>query len=549
MNGTEGSQLAFRKIPIELIAKKFAAIENYECLASRQLIAKHPRFLELLLFIQAASMRPGGLFKFALEVFNEFPERFGTPTMRRCKGGKYTLEEKIAIRNETPCYLRSRIGVGEGAILSAEINSNVTPAELKELKASECRELAEAMSHVNPQELRNFCLEHARNNFPEYLVRLCTESISERSTREDEEAARELDDCDSEPSRPRVDELWYFDDAIGALIQFMDRHERRVVKRIAMTAVTKLILETVEEALETRIPQIIRGGSRLGKTESLEIACEMKPGCLRLVTVPPGNSLRELVMSMADSLGIDTSYGSGTESLKGKLKYIFRHTRIVPVFDEGARLIPQSYSRSTLPSRMEWVRAELFDQDIPSIIAVTPQWFDGQLDAFVSRTNYAIEQFLGRCEKVQLPSDLPDCDLVLVAALHFPEIKRNSDLLDIAACAAESENYLRAIEQISRRARYMAKRTGACINMDLVRMAARRPGGPCSSPAPSVDTGSANSSLLKAGFRSVNGPLKGVHRNNRQPKTALAYNEALQSRSLRGTGPEMGQAETVSAKT
>src|SRR5208282_5289724 len=55
-----------------------------------------------LWFIQWKSLQPGGLFKFTEEILEEFPERIGTPTMRRAAGRKLSIEEKVQTWGELP---------------------------------------------------------------------------------------------------------------------------------------------------------------------------------------------------------------------------------------------------------------------------------------------------------------------------------------------------------------------------------------------------------------------------------------------------------------
>lgn len=107
------SQLA--PIRPEILAGKLAAIRNHEYPELLKQITERPRLVELLWFIQAMSLRPGSLVKFAEELLAEFPERLGTPTMRAIGARAYTLQEKATVWQEFP--RRCRPGIPSGAIM------------------------------------------------------------------------------------------------------------------------------------------------------------------------------------------------------------------------------------------------------------------------------------------------------------------------------------------------------------------------------------------------------------------------------------------------
>lgn len=557
MNDNANKPAGFRIIRPELVAKKFEAIRNYECPSVLDTIAEHPRFLELLLAIQAASMAPGALSKYTSDVLAEFPARLGTATMRSASGTEYTLEQKMAIWHELPNYARPPFH--QGASAAAEIYGHSTPAELAALKAKERRELKSAMAKLTPDRFRNLCERHAKKHLPGYLVRLCTEVESEPNDKaRAEELSAFLDALDAKDPeldqawRGTISETWYFENLIGSLIEFMDRQAQNVQSALAMTAVIEEVFETVDEVIETRDPRLLRGNHRFGKTEGLKAKCAMHPGRLRLVTTPRGNSLRELLVRIAEPLGIEISYGCALGPLLAKIQYVFDQTGIGIVFDEGAWLIPESYSKTTQPARLNWVRSALLDRNVPIVIAVTPQWYDRALKQYLNETHYVMEQFTGRIPVVELPAVLDEGDLVKVAAVHFPEFKRKSDLMEIASEAPMSESFLKAIEQISKHARYMAKRDGAPFTMDLVRKAirdlSRRPQTTEPNGAEGMQVGSQKAAPKvprPSAERRLNAPLKAPSRAVQPAEMVTDRGEVFDSCSLRGAGAEMVETDPV----
>jgi hypothetical protein len=500
-----------RIVPPEILAGKIAAINNYEHPKLLEQLKAHPRFVEALWFLQAMSLRPGGLVRFAETLLAEFPERLGTATMRKIRG-ECSLAQKVAIINEMPEHARPCLDVG-GTL--AAILARSEPRELATLNASEKKTLESALAKFSSEVLRARFRKAALQKLPAYLAALCTEP-SKGTEAAIEHSWRE----------PFI-ETWYFDNPLQAVIELMDRHAERTKARLAMTAVTEEVFETLDRTAETRIMVVIRGTSRFGKTEALRTFCEMHPGRARFVAVPPSNCMRDLFVRIAEALGIEASYGVSAGRLGAKIAYVLRHSELFLCFDEGAWLLPQSYSRNTAPQRINWLRSELIDRGLPVAIAVTPQWYDEPLQTFVRTTKYAIEQFTGRCERVELPVELDEADLVKVAAVHFPEIKHKSDLLEIASYALTSDNYLQTIESIEKRARYMARREGRELSMEVVQRAIAK-----AFPKPAKAQSEAPERELKTGLTA----------HKRQVKPAPESREFNRC-SLRAAVPELMTAE------
>ena len=151
---------------------------------------------------------------------------------------------------------------------------------------------------------------------------------------------------------------------------------------------------------------------------------------------------------------------------KDKVEYVLRFGRLFLVFDEGAFLFPQRFSKTSPPMRLNWVRQQIVDRKMPLAIVTTPQSYEPTLKRFVSKTGYAIEQFVGRnLLKVRLPSELSEEDLLAVAKIHFPGIDPDYLAL-IAAKAMQSESYLKAMEAIAKRACYLARKSSSPMTLD-----------------------------------------------------------------------------------
>jgi hypothetical protein len=249
-------------------------------------------------------------------------------------------------------------------------------------------------------------------------------------------------------------------DPVAAVFEMMDRRAKEVSQRLAMTAVAKKVFDALDYASQERAMVRIEGDSRFGKSESIKTWAAMRPGLARVVTVPSSNSLPELLCSVAEALGIPFSYGTRAQVLRERIKYVLRQSSMFLILDESAFLIPQSYTSTTAPGRLNWVRTEIADRGLPLALVHTPQTFLPATDKFVKKTGFAMQQFFGRIYRaVQLPSELERADLIAVARIHFPEM--GDDYLEAVADLAEiSENYLQTVEAVAKLARFIARREG-----------------------------------------------------------------------------------------
>lgn len=430
----------------EILARKWAAICNYEYPELLKQVQANPRLKEVLWFLQAMSMQPGGLVKFVADITEALPACFGTVTMRAAKRGCESLDLKRLIFAEIP----SRYSP-EGWPINTECYEDVHDilrnySANEKLQGGDERRLDQFLKPVSFSVFGDICRKVAKERLPGYLEALCTE----------------IDRGFAPKGVPGIKggECWYMDDPVQVVTQMMDRQVSEVSKRLAMTEVTKKVFDALDYAMQERRMVRVVGNSRFGKTESAVGFCRMRPGLARVVTVPPGNSLADLHRSFAEALGMDVGYASREQRLKERIEYVLKHSGLLFAFDESAYLVPQNYNSGTAPARLNWVRAALVDRGIPVALVVTPQTFMPMVNRFVKKTGYAMEQFFGRNYRtIELPDELEQCDLLAVARIHFPELEEDYLAL-VADYALVSENYLQAVEAIASVARFTARRDG-----------------------------------------------------------------------------------------
>lgn len=422
----------------EILAAKLAAIKNLEYPNLAQQIEQNPQLIELLWFTQAMSMAPGGLDRFTQQFLGQFPHMIGMESLRnlgRPRFGKYNLEQCLTLWKAAP---RSRLNQRFGSAFEEWREmidwKNEGDAGSIRKNSIEVRNLfGYGMRKFNYRFFWEACRVHAVENLPAYLASLCNEI-----------------------SQP-FNAPWSFAELFHALWTAMRMHAALVAKNLAMTAVAKKVFYELDFAWTEKGVVQLFGDSRFGKTESVVTWTRMHPGRARLVHVPPSNSETDFLRAIADALGINYTHATGRNELKDKVQYVARHGGLMFIFDESYRLFPATFGENTPPQRLEWVRSNLIDNGNACVFVTTPQAHRTAFNKFVRKTKYAIEQWTGRVAvTVALPNDLDFADLVAVAKIHFPEIDHDFLAL-IAAKAMQSESYLKAVEDIAKRSRYVAR--------------------------------------------------------------------------------------------
>ena len=437
-------------IPPELVARKLAAAASLQSPKLAARLKTEPRLVDLLWFIQWHSFQPGGLAKLADDLLAAFPDRVSIPVMRKAgppgKAGKWTLVQCLtAWRAE---YQPGGLGCDDyyapaGCDLSEFYRwarslhagdtdfNGLTPAQS-----------AEGVRRFNFDYFATAARDLAARSLPEVLKAFC-----------------EAGNLDSQPAL--LEPPTWFPALVESLLEFMGQHAARERARLAMTEVTLKVFDALDFAVAERKLVRITGSARFGKTESVRTYCAMYPGRLRLVTVPCSNSERDLVRAVAEALGLAASYSADATSLRGKVEFILRHGRIGFVIAEGHFLFPTRYNSGTTPARLNWLRTQIVDRHLPCALVSTPQAYDGQRKRFDKATGYNMEQFTGRLAlSIELPDRLSVADMTAVARLHFPDLRES--LVGMAVGAAkQSQSYLKSIEGISSRARWLAGKRGA----------------------------------------------------------------------------------------
>jgi hypothetical protein len=502
------------RIKPETVARKLAAIRNRENLPALKQIEAQPRLVEMLWYLQAMSLQPGGLYKFTEDMVTANPGQVGTKTMRAAKSRNYTAAQKLEISRELksehqPCVEGEKSLSGfDHMIMSRE--------EVERLESQNDTARSKVLRDWNAEDFEMRCSSGALETIPQFLFEVCTD------TKIDFSKGESLD------QKERAWK-WCFGDVVEAVFEMMDRTASEAKKQIAMTEVSKRVFQEMDYALQEKVMVRIEGESGFGKTESLDAWCNMRPGAARLVRVPASNSMKDFMIAIGKALGIECSFGMSTTGLREKIDYVLEHSGLTIVFDECAFLIPRSYVHTSSPARLEWVRDKIIDRGLPVVLASTPTKWKSDVARFQKKTNYTLEEFFRRnFLTVVLPKALSESDMIEAARIHFPQLDPNQ-LGFIASQARLSTNYLAAVDSISRRVRYLAK--GRRITFALIEQATAEYFGKPQSQTSKEPV----ASPLNTVSRAVN------------PASKPRGGSDFQRCSLRGTVSEKAEVELISA--
>jgi len=466
----------------------------------------NPRKRSLLFFLQAISLRPGGLNQFAKDFLAMVPERLGSPTMHRngIKPGKvYSRAVADKISNE----LRL-LDIDE---LSADDeDGNGGPDHKPSRFELELDPRADRFLEV--------CRARALNELPDFVTELCinpylkldADGDKDWMRRHEEESARRL--CDATDSTYRqfvgVPTGW-FDDLIGGLFEFKKRFEAAALKRFVMTSIGREVFETLDFCLSTGKPVAIVGNERIGKTTAIEAWCNLHLGESRFVSLSGLTNRTSVLRSIARAAGLASTYTRKAMEMQARVEDFLQRSRLVLVIDEAHFLFSQSVRLYSRPELLDWLDTSLYNHGVPFALCATPQ-FPQRLNEFEKQTGWNAGQFKGRVKRWRMLEAPTTDDLMSVARKLLPEADAATIKL-VVGYALRSKRHMPAIVDTADEARLLASsaRRNKVIYEDVKRALNElvRPSDDAKERAFSPP-GSARAMPLKAGRKSAETPLQ-----------------------------------------
>jgi hypothetical protein len=245
---------------------------------------------------------------------------------------------------------------------------------------------------------------------------------------------------------------WYFVNVADALLAFMDARAKQLRLSLADTEVTHLVYRWIVKSRNMKRGIMIIGNSRFGKSEAAKLHAKMYPCSCRWVNTPEFNSVSDLLLEIAKSVGLEVGPTNAGRELRERIDYVLRFSGLQIIFDESQRLLPAVYSKNTAPARLNWVRRSFMEpgREIAAVFICTPQSYLPAKLAFVKKTGFAMEQFDERILKtVRVPEKLSEADLLAVARIHFPQLADEYLHFVVNKALATERNFVSDIEKIA----------------------------------------------------------------------------------------------------
>jgi hypothetical protein len=405
---------------------EFAQSINALLAAKRIREVDDPEMQKLLWFIQYRSLEPRGLKVLAAELIEEFPERLGTPTLRKIglqPHRRYKREEIEAIRKEIPLHGSNLLPLpGDSTIEDwsidnpeldetdprpywlriGELPDRPRPKHRRRSKPKDDRPVSYTGAEIKS------VLGDAATGLPEHLARICLNpeiqltSARHHPTYSDKTAA-----------------VWYFNDLLGALNILKQRFINCVGHQLAETEITARMIDTLEfwRSEPKACVVLIMGKPGVGKTITLRAVCDMSAGMVRYVETPASNSNRDFYAAVARSLGCADGSSYNGSQIKSKVEETLHLSELSLGFDEAQMLWPQHARPQSRPERLQWIKTML-DAGTAVALVGLPEFRDWQ-ELYVKKSLWKDEQLDRRLNRTVELGSQTRMDLIRIArALH-----------------------------------------------------------------------------------------------------------------------------------
>ena len=382
---------------------------------------------EILWWLQWCSLSPGGIQQIRDQLCSEFKDRITTPTLRKVfarKNKRPSPEELRAICNE--------VGVYQWTDISQYFSS------LNESDGFDRRACPEGKPSPHEQAAQK--LEDTRQAAAE---KLC----------------RHLIMCCLDPSQDVSVSPWYFDNLFGALTALRRQSIKAAQTRLADTAISRSINETLDFCLSRRRMVLLEGPAGLGRTETTKAWRDAHAGIARYVEVPSSSDDRSFYASIALQLGVARGTSYKAQEIKIRVEEMLAGSDLMLLLDEAHYLWPQYLRPRKTPDRLLWIKS-VFDAGTPIALVAHTDFSRWQAHC-VKQTLWSDEQFERRLNrKVSLPTEHSRDDMLKIAKAKFPQGDCRSWKLLSAYALGTEKKQASGITEALESARYRAEQDG-----------------------------------------------------------------------------------------
>ncbi len=508
------------------IADKLEAARNFQLPQFQEEIEKEPRIIEAIWFLQWVSMPEnyaGGLAKFASDLIDKYADKILPEGVSL--GSAVGSPEVIEAAENTPAHhkffpasyaLAEKLRLNE--LVSDQGNSSASDTKYcQSLRAKEEKTISAAM-------LQAHCIDAARAELAGFLCDFC---INPDTTLSGAHVSKRIHRMFGKriQSIPRN---WYFPRLLECLFDYMDGRAADVAGTFAETSITREIFDWLNLARETRKGVMFLGHSRFGKSHAIRAYAKMYPGKVRLVECPDRGCESVFLREICRPLGIRFQRRiPPVFEQREAIDKVIRHARFLVIFDEAQMLYPQGGNRRTAPPRLNYVRRQFMDNEIPTAFLCTLQNWRHVEKSYLKFSAYSNEQFEGRLitNIIRLPDTLPEAEMIEVARVHMPWLDSEDLRYAVTGVRAFKGDHLSCIESIALTARHYASQDGRTspVQSDLTKALVSVLGCPTGTQSSTVEQPAKPRETKPAGTRKTNAaaipwehlqtPFAGARRN------------------------------------
>jgi AAA domain len=395
--------------------------------AKRISIVKDRAVGEVLWFVQWRSLVPGGLQQLCDDLAASFPERIGTPLLR-----KLIASKRRVLRNEEIGALRE-----ECRIFDAFDCFGGTTTDDQGRLVDDGGYIVPVLSAAEQKvDYYSSLVADRLQELPEVLTRFCLD-----------------------PKTDLAKGIWFFSDLVGALVALREKFISSARSRLADTVVTRRINETLDFWFARRRMVLIEGVAGIGRTETARAWCDARAGLVRYVEVASSSDDRSFFSSMARQLGVARGASFKSQQIKVRVEEMLATSGLGLMFDESQYLFGQYVRPRRTPDRLLWVKT-VFDAGTP--IALVAHTDFSKLQAhFVAKTLWSDEQFERRVNRrITLPTEHSKQDMIKIARAHHPGGEMRTWKLLAAYALGTEKKQASGVTEALESAQYRAEQLG-----------------------------------------------------------------------------------------
>lgn len=383
---------------------------------------------EVLWFIQLRSLTPRGLRQLCDELISGFPDRVGTPMLRKLSTSKRRWKSAEILQLRRECGFEDDRSIA--ALGNREFNV-IYDVPMDEWDAE-------------------FYLEHVRESIvslPHVLMNFCLN-----------------------PQSDIREGVWFFDDLFAALVGLRNRFIKAARSRLADTAITALIYDNLDfwyarnlaafdRGGTKRIKVLIQGNAGIGRTVGARAWIDAHAGMVRFIEVPSSSDDRSFFASIARQLGVARGTSMKAQEIKVRVEEMLAASELMLCFDESQYLWGQYTRPRKTPDRLLWIKS-ILDAGTPVALVAHSDFSKWQAH-YVKQTLWTDEQFERRLNRrVILPDQHSTEDMLKIARAHFPTGDQRSIKLLAAYALGTEKKQASGIVEALESATYRAEKDG-----------------------------------------------------------------------------------------